>query len=176
MEAISMTDPSVASRPKKFDHLDTIQYEIDMTEYCYSQLVKGYWPDKPSYYLSIEGFLIHYRNLCEFFGNSGDLKANEPEVWNQRKKLADDEILSIQNPALHKKYTGQISQYLAHCTKSRADRDRTWNILEMYAEVEPVVQAFRKFFPVQRLPSASIEGSVSMNASTSTLSRKVLEG
>jgi len=142
-----MTDPRAATRPKKFGHLDTIQYEIDMLNYCKDRLLAGKWPNQASYYLCIEGFLLHYRNLSEFFGSKKDLKALEPEVWSPQKKLTDAQLASIQNARLDDKYTGQISQYLSHCTKSRAERDRDWNIVEMYGEVEPCIENFRKIFP-----------------------------
>jgi hypothetical protein len=154
-----MRDPRFASRPKKFEHLDTIQYEIDMLDYCFGQLVRGSFPDNASYYLSIEGFLFHYRNLCEFFSSTGDLKANKPEVWVQNRKMTGEELATIHDKGLNKKYTGQISQYLAHCTKGRAIRDRDWNIPEMYDDVKPVLEAFRKLFPVKKLPSASIQAA-----------------
>ena len=64
------------SRPKKFNHLDTIQYEIDMLLYCYKELEKGKFESPSSYHLHIKGFLVHYRNLCEFFGSE---EGNESE-------------------------------------------------------------------------------------------------
>jgi hypothetical protein len=138
-----MTDPHTTSRPKKLDHLDTIRYEIRMLSYCYEHLRRGEWPDRESYHLSIEGFLLHYRNLAEFFSSTGDLKANEPDVWAQGRKLTDTELASILNERLDHKYKGQISQYLSHCTKSRADRDRSWDIVEMYEDIGPSLENFR---------------------------------
>jgi hypothetical protein len=140
-----MTDPTAASRPKKLEHLDTIRYEIHMLDYCHHQLQRGEWPDRESYYLSIEGFLLHYRNLIEFFSSTGDLKANEPVVWAPDRKLTDTQLASIQDKRLHEKHHGQISQYLSHCTKGRATRDRDWNILEMYEEIVPCLENFRSF-------------------------------
>jgi hypothetical protein len=169
-----MTDPCAASRPKKFEHLDTIQYEIDMLDYCYDQLQRGLWAHNASYYLSIEGFLLHYRNLTEFFGSTKDLKANDPSVWACERKLTEQELASIQDESVDKKYNSQISQYLAHCTKSRANRDRDWNILEMYDEIKLCLQNFRRLFPVQRVTSAPIQGLLMTNASTSSLSHSAI--
>jgi len=139
-----MTDPRTASRPKKLEHLDTLRYEIHMLDYCHHQLQRGEWSDRESYYLSIEGFLLHYRNLVEFFSSTGDLKACEPEVWFQRRELTEEELSSIQDRNLHKKYMGEISQYLSHCTKGRAIRDRDWNVLEMYADISPCLENFSR--------------------------------
>lgn len=167
-----MRDPRTASRPKKFTHLDTIQYEIDMLNYCYDQLRRSVWPGRESYYLTIEGFLLHYRNLCEFFSNRKELKASEPKEWAGRS-LTVGELASIQDERLDKKYTGQISQYLSHCTKIRADRDRDWDILEMYEDIKPCLENFRGLFPTQPIPSTSIEILQATDASTSSLSRSV---
>jgi hypothetical protein len=87
---------------------------------------------------------LHYRNLVEFFSSTGDLKANEPDVWVQSKKLTEKEISSIHGKNLHKKYMGEISQYLSHCTKGRAIRDRDWNVLEMYADISPCLENFSR--------------------------------
>ena len=84
---------SLDQRAGKGSHADTILYEIDMLRQSFST-----HPEKrkrvdaesspaarSEYYLSIEGFLLHARNLLAFFTNRKseitDLIINEPEVW-----------------------------------------------------------------------------------------------
>lgn len=157
------------SRRRKLDHLETIFYESDMLDYCFQQLLKGKFVDERDYFLCIEGFLLHFRNLIEFFGNDHDLKAGEPEVWSP-KELTDAELASIQDAKLNKRYNGQISQYLSHCTKSRADRDRDWDHIGMYEEIKPLLQNMRKLFQAKQRPMREVNLLGGSSASTSTVS------
>src|SRR5579863_2775291 len=171
-----MPDPRAASRPKKFSHLDTIHYEIDMLGFCYEQLCRGSWPNESSYYLCIEGFLHHYRNLCEFFGSKKELKANEPEEWSLGRKLTPEEFASIQNTGLDDKYNSAISRYLSHCTRVRAERDRDWNCIEMFEQMRPCIESFRQIFPRDKNPDAPVQLLGMMhNHSTSSVSHMVID-
>jgi hypothetical protein len=157
------------SRRLKLSHLDTIFYEMDMLDYCFQQLLKGKWSDERDYFLCIEGFLLHYRNLIEFFGNDHDLKAGEPHDWSPRK-LSPDDLASIQDVTLNKRHNGQISQYLSHCTKSRADRDRDWDHVAMYKEIEPLLQNMRKLFEAKQREIHQVNLLGGTSASTATMS------
>jgi len=157
------------SRPKKLEHIDTILYEIDMLNFCYGQLCAENWTDAISYYLCIEGFLLHYRNLSDFFGNHHDLKAGAPDVWSP-KTLTSAELASIQDHRPYDRYSGQISQYLSHCTKSRANRDTDWDHIRMYDEIKPSIENFRKLFPSRRLPVRGVERLLAESMSTATVS------
>src|SRR5215469_14011676 len=78
-------------RSNKNEHLDTILYEIDMLRHCAESISKAKAEEHRSdfagaeYYLKIEGFLLHLRNLIAFFTNRKneptDLLINEPSVW-----------------------------------------------------------------------------------------------
>ena len=162
------------SRPLKFDHLDTIQYEIDMLLYCYEQLQKGSWPDQESYHLCIEGFLMHYRNLSEFFGSKKQLRANKPNVWARDRKLTADQVAGFCDETLDGKYNSPISRYLSHCNLIRADKDRDWNISEMFREMSPCLENFRKLFPVRRMAAMPVEMLMVENHSTSSLSQRTV--
>ena len=139
--------PLTYSRPEKDDHLSTINHEIEMLDFCYSNLVSnvGKWGDIRMARICLEAFLVHYRNLVEFFGDEVDLKASETEIWAPRK-LTLEEIASISDRGLAKKYRGPISAYLQHCTKIRADVDRSWNVVEMYEEIQPRLANLRALF------------------------------
>ena len=106
------------------------------------------------YYLHVEGFLLHYRNLIEFFGNHGGLRAGSPEVWSPRT-LSDDEVTSIVSAGLLDEYHGPISRYLGHCDEIRAEKDRAWQHIEMYAKIEHLLRNFRKLFPSQQRSTGS---------------------
>jgi hypothetical protein len=136
------------SRPEKGDHLSTIRYEIDMLEFCYQNLVSnlGKWGDARMAWVCLEAFLLHYRNLVEFFGSDGDLKVSEPDIW-ANGKLSPEEVASISDRTLCKKYRGPISAYLQHCTKIRATIDRSWNVLEMYNDIKGLIGKFQSIFP-----------------------------
>lgn len=140
-------EPPIFSRPEKGSHLFTIQYEIDMLNFCYEALLTkiGAWGDTRFAFICLEAFLLHYRNLIEFFGSDGDLKASKPQVWAPRT-LTYEEVSLISDRKLCKKYRGPISTYLQHCTKRRAQLDRSWNVWEMYKEIKPLIDNFRNMF------------------------------
>jgi len=141
----AMTNDSV-SRPQKLDHLETLWYEMDMLEYCYHRLREGKFASANEYWLCIEGFLLHYRNLIQFFGNHTGLRAEEPQKWSNGT-LSSEARASIQNSALHDRYDGPISRYLCHCSEIRAERDIEWKHIEMYEQIAPLIQRFRGLFP-----------------------------
>lgn len=157
------------SRPRKLGHLDTILYEVDMLNYCYGRLRGGKFADQRDYYLCIEGFLLHYRNLIQFFGNHHDLKAGEPHEWSPRE-LTDAELASIQDAGPFNRHSGQISQYLSHCTKSRAERDRDWKHVAMYEELKPMLENFDRLFPRQKEPPRELTTLGRESVSTATIS------
>lgn len=141
-----MDDFGSVSRPRKLRDVDTVLYEIDMLHYCLVALRDGKFSSERNYYLHIEGFLIHYRNLANFFGDKDGLKAGEPEYWSPRK-LTESELATIKDQGPYKKYSAQISEYLSHCTHSRAERDRDWQPVAMYRFLKPCVDNFHKLFP-----------------------------
>ncbi len=159
------------SRPKKLSHLDTIQYEIDMLNYCHEKLLKDKWQDTRDNYISLECFLLHYRNLIEFFGDAEDLKVSEWKEWAPRK-LSAEELASISDKEPFKNHRGQISQYLQHCTKSRT-RDRGWNVKEMYGQLKGILESFRRLFPVEpiteRITALSTNEHSTASFSTATI-------
>ena len=138
-------EETVSRRPK-LDHIETIWYEMDMLEYCYRGLCERKFTDVNAYYLCIEGFLLHYRNLIQFFGNHTGLRARDFKEWSG-KALSDAEAASIQNARLHDEYDSPISRYLCHCSEIRAERDVEWKHIEMYEGIAPLLANFRKLFP-----------------------------
>ncbi len=159
------------SRPQKLSHLDTIQYEIDMLNYCFERLQKQKWQDVRDSYLYLEGFLLHYRSLIEFFGDAEDLKVSESKVWSPRM-LSERELASIRDARPLESHRGPISQYLQHCTKKRIEH-RGWDVQVMYRELKQVLDNFRRLFPVQPVPRPSVvmsaEAMSTASCSTATI-------
>ena len=135
------------SRPEKGNHLNTILYEIGMLEFCFETLTTnaGKWRDNRDSYICLESFLLHYRNLVEFFGGEAGLRSSAPDEWSPRH-LTAEEVASISDRKPCDKYRGPISAYLQHCTPKRANFDRGWNIGEMYEEIQPLIGSFRRLF------------------------------
>ena len=160
---------ATVSRPAKCSQVETILYEIDMLQYCFGRLQSHHWTGEKDYYLCVEGFLLHYRNLIEFFGNRGGLRAGTPSDWSP-KVLSDGEVRSIVNAKLIGEYRGLISRYLSHCDKIRAEKDRGWRHVEMYEKIEPLLVNFGKLFPSSPRPAVAAAGTNMWNASTASTS------
>ena len=104
----------------------------------------------------IEGFLLHYRNLIQFFGGNeqrhrrhrNDLSMFAPEVWANRA-LAPEEIEALKTPGkqLDDEFSDKISVCLQHCTRERAETLTDWNIKDMYERLTALVAVFTKSFP-----------------------------
>ena len=145
------------SRRSKESHIDTVLYEIHMLDFCNRMLAERKWTTPEDYYLLIEGFLLHYRNLANFFGSGGrGMYARDARDWSGRN-LSDDQLASIQNDLPYHAYSGKISQYLSHCTESRADRDVSWNRGEMYDVIRPCIENFHKLFLSGPAPPRAVE-------------------
>ncbi len=165
-----MNSSQCVSRRTKESHVDTVLYEIDMLEFCNGKLAEGISPSSQDYYLYIEGFLLHYRNLANLFANRDGMEARNAHVWAE-KNLSDAELASIQDGKPYKDYSREISQYLSHCTENRADRDVSWNRVEMYDAIKPCIDNFRKLFPSHPESPRAVQTLSSENMSTATITR-----
>lgn len=140
-------------RTTKQSHLDTIRYEIDMLIFTFEELTKQSL-EIPRRYVFLEGFLLHYRTLIQFFaGNrrkhrAGDLSTYEPQTW-ARRALTQEEINTLQSPGqkLEDQYWTDISQFLQHSTERRYLEFKDWNVQEMYNDLKTVITAFESAFP-----------------------------
>src|SRR5580704_4695026 len=86
------------SRPEKIDHAQTVLYEIDLLRFARTRLEEASTEGDEWVYL--EDFLLHYRNLIEFFGKpqnqaravNGDLSILRPQrIWP--KQVPDKALL-----------------------------------------------------------------------------------
>ncbi len=144
----------VAWRPDKGSHLETIYYEIDIWRLCFERLIRNRWPEVKDSYVYLEGFLLHYRGLVEFFSGRHhrrgvDLSFAEPETWAPR--LVDQaEADSFRQPAAALEDRGDwldISQYFQHCTVRRFMEQKQWPIGRMFQDLNQIVVRFERSFP-----------------------------
>jgi hypothetical protein len=147
------------SRPDKLNHADTILYEINMLRLAINRMSSFHFLSEPDKWIYLEAFLLHYRNLLEFFSGRitrfahTDLSIKEPQhIWGE--KQPDNETLDqLTKPELYEKYERQeepvsISKYLQHCTIHRINA-KSWNIGEMYEELRPVLEMFESSLPAR---------------------------
>jgi hypothetical protein len=142
------------SRPSKLSNAQTILYEIDMLRFTKDRLLSSFqFPSNGDKWIYLESFLLHYRNLLEFFkGNSkrdDSLCSSKPEqIWGSQHP--DKESLNKLNTKdLWEKYesgSSKISKYLQHCTTQRVI-DKSWDIEQMYKELCPVLDKFLSLLP-----------------------------
>lgn len=147
---------SVFSRPEKLSDAQTVLYEIDMLRFARERLLSP----EPSrtdadQWVYLEAFLLHYRNLIEFFGKPeprvGDLNILRPErIWPRGSpdKTVLDSMIRLD---LWEEYDTAdndlaISKYLHHCTTQRTVA-RDWNPETMYEELRPTIERFESLLP-----------------------------
>ena len=139
------------NRPEKLSDRDTIIYEVDMLNYCYKKLVQERAPNLQSYLL-LECFLLHYRNLLDFFGKEphrDDLSVRRTEDWVPDPGPDKGRVQSLEanGRMLWQEYEDRnqrsdtISRYLHHCTKQRTEA-KDWPVGEMYLKIRPLIQEF----------------------------------
>jgi hypothetical protein len=142
-------------RPGKEDNAKTVLYEIDMLRFAKRRLLsrKPSWTvgDKRVY---LEDFLLHCRNLIEFFGKpnprGSDLTIKRPnDFWSH---LPERKVLtSMRKPELWEKYDKPknleaISKYLYSFTRQRTVKKK-WYVNEMYEDLRPAIEQFESLVP-----------------------------
>jgi hypothetical protein len=145
-------------RTSKDTHLETVWYEMDMLEFSYQEFMKrAASPQSPYWNLLIEGFLLHYRNLIQYFSGSedrhrrykgNDLSTFDPTPWGNRQ-LTKEEVAAIKSPGekLDQTHSNKISNLLQHCTVKRIEPLQGWEMEQMYSEIAPIMSTFAKSFP-----------------------------
>jgi len=131
-------------------------YEIDMLRYTARTLLDGDLHTDMNRWVCLEAFLVHFRNLIEFFGNprprGDDLHVKRVDVFwpDPASRPTDLQLQKLVRIDLWENYetnTAQrISRYLHHCTEERTAR-KDWDIAAMFNDVKDVVEAFEKLLP-----------------------------
>ncbi len=162
------TGGSYCRREKESDG-DIVLYEIDMLRFARERLLSPQpWWEERDEWLYLEDFLLHYRNLIEFFGKEkygkGDLTIFQPEsIWLDR--VPDKASLdSMTRPDLWEKYDTRdneeaISKYLHHCTTQRTE-EKAWDVTTMYEELRPIIENFESLLPEYKPATGLISGRV----------------
>ncbi len=147
------------SRPEKLTNAQTVLYEITMLRYAKGCLESegASWTTADNW-AYLEVFLLHFRNLLEFFSGSAvrrlqddDLTVERPtDIWGSDKPDADA-LDKLKRNDLFTKYERDarpksISKYLQHCTTQRTSEAR-WNVGEMYRDLEPTMLEFESLVP-----------------------------
>jgi hypothetical protein len=119
-------------------------------------------PDGVSSWSNLERFLLHFRNLIEFFGkpaNDGDtlsiLKpesfSNDQQLHEGLKKLYRNDLWTKYEVRHNGEENDKISRYLQHCTEERVN-DKSWKTREMFVELSPLLEQFEKALPDKHGP------------------------
>jgi hypothetical protein len=159
----------VVSRPVKQRPVDIVRYEIKMLNYCYERvgmLKKANDAQDEEFWLSIEGFLLHFRVLSEFLSAQGRVPAS---VGKARLTKKDDDLDIFDSSAFEgllserqaqeiaaaakpiwDKYRENLNKYLAHLTVVRL-KPQDWRIDEMKQELSDSIEKFER---VLSFPSA----------------------
>ena len=151
-------------RSPKDSAIAVIVYERDLLRHCATTVdAKRLKSEKlpcnefrADYFLAIEGFLLHFRNLLAFFINRGhhdtDLTLARFDKWSDGQTVdkAFCEKLTARAQAVNRKYCfsakadchQKISWFLQHCTDYRYRERRSWDLAGMFADFSPIVDEF----------------------------------
>jgi hypothetical protein len=143
------------SRPDKPSCTTTMLYEIDMLRWTAQKLSENKWNLEMDQWICLESFLVHFRNLIQFFGGPTERLQDDDlhvtrldDFWPDASKRPDAKVLAgLVRKDLSAKYENPqkephtISKYLHHCTKTRLE-PQVWDIGEMYDELQPTLKAF----------------------------------
>lgn len=112
------------SRPDKLTDAQTILYEIDMLRFSRNRLSEGNFQSDADEWIYLEAFLLHFRNLIEFFRGkiSGDTLTTlqSGDFWS--KDIPD--ITELVRPDLWAKYeerkkATRTTRFHATCNTAR---------------------------------------------------------
>jgi len=169
-----MTPPVEIARPSKFTHAQTVLYEIDMFRFAAGKLAEQ---NDPSSWLTLECFLLHFRNLIEFFGKEprgDDLSIRRPEtIWGlDATTRPTAEILArLRREDLWEKYevrdttefNDKVSRYLQHCTEQRVE-NKKWRVREMFEELQPTLAEFENLLTDNSRPWNNLPNQIRATA------------
>jgi hypothetical protein len=176
------------SSPDIKPFIQTMLYEIKMLRETAERY--GNRNEEMDKRICLESFLLHFRNLIQFFGpipkplRTDDLHITKPEdFWTDAdcpdaKKLASLRLINLwdtyENPD-NDNHT--ISKYLHHCTKRRIAPQK-WLIGTMLGEINPTLISFETLVDKNRTEhgrptgadiSPSLAGATGPGAPSSTV-------
>jgi hypothetical protein len=130
-------------RPPKVEARDVIDYEIEMMEHCASRLLKSQTPPdtlSQDQLAFLEGFLLHFRILLEFFGKPSNqyqdnLYFQRPETYGLTPSAANLAAARAGARKLHSEWNEKLNKFLAHPTERRYTTKRSWQVKKMLEDM-----------------------------------------
>jgi hypothetical protein len=129
------------------NHVDSVLYEIDMLRFTTRKLVESDWSEYRDAWVYLESFLVHYRNLIDFFGKQrfSDTDVHVSNIWKMENiptpsNLPEIEADGVKLRELYepKRDGGRISQYVQHLTTKRIE-PKNWQLHEMLRDLDPLL-------------------------------------
>jgi hypothetical protein len=150
------------SRLDRLSYIQTMLYEIEMLRETARRYGKR--NEEMDKRICLESFLLHFRNLIQFFGpipkplRTDDLHITKTEDFWSDANRPDEKVLAglrlihlwdtYENPGPAKDRP-TISKYLHHCTKRRI-APKIWVIGTMFGEVNPTLLSFENLVDKNR--------------------------
>jgi hypothetical protein len=154
--------PLTTTTYENLTHSDTILYEINMLRHAAAKLNEHNWENERDAWVHLESFLLHYRNLIEFFGKKDrrNTDLHITTIWELLKIEAPTNLHTIYNDGivLYERYEpsdkaggGRISQFLSHCTQKRTD-PKSWDVNPMMHDIDPLIDAVEPLLKAKGTP------------------------
>jgi hypothetical protein len=174
------------SSKDELDHVDTIQYEIDMLRFTAERLDRRDLTGRDAW-VYLESFLLHCRTLTEFLGKEkpSDTDVHITNIWqlaglpepNNLKEIHDEGKILFKEFE-PKDRDGRISQYLQHCTQKRID-PKDWEVGTMFNKINPMLCQVEKHLGPHKGLIAPVRvvdtmGMFSASTSTYTLTASIM--
>lgn len=176
----------------KYKALDIVLYEIDMLRHCANMINQkktafqetGKTAELFEYNSAIEGFLLHTRILLNFFmgqtEEATDLGISQPKAWLDRavdpREYSDlmkaastvNDKYGDKDPKTNKNLSccRLISRFLAHCTSSRHEWEKRWDVEAILTDMEPIMAEFERRFAAAAVPAALGVSTLTSNSTT----------
>jgi hypothetical protein len=99
IEAAGSPASRVVSRIDKLDHYQTVLYEIDMLRFAHRKMLP-LWEgaQEGDVWVYLESFLVHYRNLLDFFGKKPSRKT-DLTIWRPQVIWSSESGLEARQPS-----------------------------------------------------------------------------
>ena len=130
----------------KQNHVDSVLYEIDMLRFTTRKLVESDWKEYREAWVYLEAFLLHYRNLLDFFGNENprDTDVHVSNIWKMENIPTPSNLPEIQTDGINlrniyePKDGVRISQHVQHITTKRVE-PKDWQLHAMLRDLDPLL-------------------------------------
>jgi len=126
----------------------SIFYEIGMFRFAAGRLISGELKQGNAHDAFLEVFLLHFRNLYEFFYEEDKPDDLQLKDFSLTFDELDEATSKIEIDSLKPKEFGNIKQAinrsLSHITKTRLKYKPLWQISKMFCCMDKTIEAFEK--------------------------------